>query len=124
MYLLFIFQTLQNVSCPSLQLAKTLRTFGHSTTIYLGPTPFLSALISKINLLFLFFRPYKMSAARQLQLAKRENFFSDPLFKDIWSFEDGDLQKRLETFKNKSALAIPGKVDTAHNLQVRISKIL
>ena len=61
-----------------------------------------------------------MSAARQLQLAKRENFFSDPLFKDIWSFEDGDLQKRLETFKNKSALAIPGKADTAHNLQVRI----
>ena len=60
-----------------------------------------------------------MSAARQLQLAKRENFFSDPLFKDIWSFEDGDLQKRLETFKNKSALAIPGKADTAHNLQVR-----
>ena len=64
-----------------------------------------------------------MSAARQLQLAKRENFFSDPLFKDIWSFEDGDLQKRLETFKNKSALAIPGKADTAHNLQVRISYI-
>jgi len=62
-----------------------------------------------------------MSAARQLQLAKRENFFSDPLFKDIWSFEDGDLQKRLETFKNKSALAIPGKVDTAHNLQVSCS---
>merc|ERR1712008_623775 len=54
-------------------------------------------------------------------LAKRENFFSDPLFKDIWSFEDGDLQKRLETFKNKSALAIPGKVDTAHNLQVSCS---
>ena len=64
-----------------------------------------------------------MSAARQLQLAKRENFFSDPLFKDIWSFEDGDLQKRLETFKNKSALAIPGKADTAHNLQVRIAFI-
>merc|ERR1712012_811729 len=34
-----------------------------------------------------------MSAARQLQLAKRENFFSDPLFKDIWSSEDNDLQK-------------------------------
>ena len=92
----------------------TLRTFGHIATIHLGPTPFLSALISNF-----FFRPYKMSAARQLQLAKRENFFSDPLFKDIWSFEDGDLQKRLETFKNKSALAIPGKADTAHNLQVK-----
>ena len=62
-----------------------------------------------------------MSAARQLQLAKRENFFSDPLFKDIWSFEDDDLQKRLEAFKNKSALAIPGKADTAHNLQVSCS---
>jgi HSP20 family molecular chaperone IbpA len=62
-----------------------------------------------------------MSAARQLQLAKRENFFSDPLFKDIWSFEDNDLQKRLETFKNKSALAVPGKADTAHNLQVSCS---
>jgi hypothetical protein len=65
------------------------------------------------------FQTLKMSAARQLQLAKRENFFSDPLFKDIWSFEDNDLQKRLETFKNKSALALPGKKDTAHNLQVR-----
>ena len=59
-----------------------------------------------------------MSAARQLQLANRENFFSDPLFKDIWSSEDNDLQKRLETFRNKSALAVPGKADTAHNLQV------
>jgi len=62
-----------------------------------------------------------MSAARQLQLAKRENFFSDPLFKDIWSFEDNDLQKKLEAFKNKSALAVPGKADTAHNLQVSCS---
>jgi len=62
-----------------------------------------------------------MSATRQLQLAKRENFFSDPLFKDIWSFEDDDLQKKLETFKNKSALAVHGKADTAHNLQVSCS---
>merc|ERR1711953_1029586 len=63
----------------------------------------------------------KMSAARQLQLAKRENFFSDPLFKDIWSSEDNDLQKRLELFKNKSALAVPGKNEAAHNLQVSCS---
>merc|ERR1711976_554966 len=62
-----------------------------------------------------------MSAARQLQLAKRENFFSDPLFKDIWSSEDNDLQKRLELFKNKSALAVPGKNEAAHNLQVSCS---
>jgi len=62
-----------------------------------------------------------MSASRQLQLAKRENFFSDPLFKDIWSFEDNDLQKKLESFKNKSALAVQGKADTAHNLQVSCS---
>jgi len=62
-----------------------------------------------------------MSATRQLQLAKRENFFSDPLFKDIWSFEDDDLQKKLESFKNKSALAVHGKADTAHNLQVSCS---
>merc|ERR1712012_337698 len=63
----------------------------------------------------------KMSAARQLQLAKRENFFSDPLFKDIWSSEDNDLQKRLELFKNKSALAVPGENEAAHNLQVSCS---
>merc|ERR1711953_1336078 len=63
----------------------------------------------------------KMSAARQLQLAKRENFFSDPLFKDIWSSEDNDLQKRLELFKNKSALAVPGKNEAAHNLRVSCS---
>jgi len=62
-----------------------------------------------------------MSAARQLQLAKRENFFSDTLFKDIWSSEDNDLQKRLELFKNKSALAVPGKNEAAHNLQVSCS---
>ena len=41
--------------------------------------------------------------SRQLALAKRENFFSDPLFQDIWSFEDDDLQKRLEAFKSKSS---------------------
>ncbi len=63
-----------------------------------------------------------MSASRQLELAKRENFFSDPLFKDIWSFDDTDLQKRLETFKNKSALALKSQAaDTAHNLQVSCS---
>jgi HSP20 family molecular chaperone IbpA len=62
-----------------------------------------------------------MSAARQLQLAKRENFFSDPLFKDIWSDEDSDLQKRLEAFKNRSALALSSKGETAHNLQVSCS---
>lgn len=67
------------------------------------------------------FTDSKMSAARQLQLAKRENFFSDPLFKDIWSSEDNDLQKRLELFKNKSALAVPGKNEAAHNLQVSCS---
>lgn len=70
---------------------------------------------------FFFYRFSKMSAARQLQLAKRENFFSDPLFKDIWSSEDNDLQKRLELFKNKSALAVPGKNEAAHNLQVSCS---
>merc|ERR1712048_252188 len=75
----------------------------------------------KLMLILILFQTLKMSAARQLQLAKRENFFSDPLFKDIWSFEDNDLQKRLETFKNKSALAVPGKADTAHNLQVSCS---
>lgn len=62
-----------------------------------------------------------MSSARQLQLAKRENFFSDPFFKDIMTFEDDDLQKRLEAFKNKSALALASKADTAHNLQVSCS---
>lgn len=62
-----------------------------------------------------------MSSARQLDLAKRENFFSDPFFKDIMSFEDDDWQKRLEVFKNKSALALKSGADTAHNLQVSCS---
>jgi len=60
--------------------------------------------------------------SRQLQLAKRENFFSDPLFQDIWSFEDDDLQKRLEAFKSKSSGAlVASKAETAHNLQVSCS---
>lgn len=37
------------------------------------------------------------------------------------TFEDDDLQKRLEAFKNKSALALASKADTAHNLQVSCS---
>ena len=60
--------------------------------------------------------------SRQLALAKRENFFSDPLFQDIWSFEDDDLQKRLEAFKSKSSGAlVASKAETAHNLQVSCS---
>jgi len=60
--------------------------------------------------------------SRQLDLAKRENFFSDPFFKDIMSFEDDSFQKSLEAFKNKSALALKGSgADTAHNLQVSCS---
>jgi len=62
-----------------------------------------------------------MSAARQLQLAKQGDFFSDPWFKDIWSSSDDDLQKRLEAFKNRSALALNTKAETAHNLQVSCS---
>lgn len=58
--------------------------------------------------------------SRQLQLAKRENFFSDPFFQDIMAFEDDDLQKRLEAFKSKSAL-VATKAETAHNLQVSCS---
>ena len=58
--------------------------------------------------------------SRQLQLAKRENFFSDPFFQDICSFEDDDIQKRLEAFKSKSAL-VATKAETAHNLQVSCS---
>jgi len=59
--------------------------------------------------------------SRQLALAKRENFFSDPLFQDIWSFEDDDLQKRLEAFKSKSSALVATKAETAHNLQVSCS---
>merc|ERR1712004_888427 len=62
-----------------------------------------------------------MGMSRQLQLAKRENFFSDPLFQDIWSFEDDDLQKRLEAFKSKSGALVASKAETAHNLQVSCS---
>ncbi len=63
-----------------------------------------------------------MAATRQLQLAKKENFFDDPIFKDIWGAEDADLQKRLETFKNRTALAVnAGNKETAHNLQVSCS---
>lgn len=61
-----------------------------------------------------------MAATRELQLARRENFFSDPLFQDIWSTGDDDLQKRLEAFRNRP-VALAGKQEAAHNLQVSCS---
>merc|ERR1712226_139621 len=42
-------------------------------------------------------------------------------FQDIWSFEDDDLQKRLEAFKSKSGALVASKAETAHNLQVSCS---
>ena len=60
---------------------------------------------------------------RQLQLARREDFFNDPFFADIMSLSDNDMQKKLESFKQKSsAMALSGnKAETAHNLQVSAS---
>jgi len=59
---------------------------------------------------------------RQLQLARRDDFFNDPFFADIMSIGDTDMQKRLETFKQKSLVAGgSGKQETAHNLQVSAS---
>lgn len=59
---------------------------------------------------------------RQLQLARRDDFFNDPFFADIMSSGDTDMQKRLETFKQKSLVAGgSGKQETAHNLQVSAS---
>jgi len=57
---------------------------------------------------------------RQLQLARRDDFFNDPFFADIMSIGDSDMHKRLEMFKQKSVVGT-GKQETAHNLQVSAS---
>jgi len=58
---------------------------------------------------------------RQLELARRNDFFNDPFFADIMSLGDSDMHKRLESFKQKGALIGSGKQETAHNLQVSAS---
>jgi len=58
---------------------------------------------------------------RQLQLARRDDFFNDPFFADIMSIGDSDMHKRLETFKQKSLVAGGGRQEAAHNLQVSAS---
>lgn len=60
---------------------------------------------------------------RQLQLARREDFFNDPFFADITALTDVDMHKKLESFKQKaSTLALSGnKHEAAHNLQVTAS---
>lgn len=60
-------------------------------------------------------------AQRKLELAKREDFFSDPFFSDILKESDDLFQKRLVAFKDHKSLVVPGKSDTAHNLQVSAS---
>jgi len=62
-------------------------------------------------------------AGRQLQLARRENFFSDPFFSDFMSLDDVDFNKRLSSFKQRSsALALSSnRQEAAHNLQVSAS---
>lgn len=59
-------------------------------------------------------------SGRQLQLARRENFFSDPFFSDFMSLDDDDFAKKLASFKNKSsAVALASnRSEAAHNLQV------
>ena len=60
---------------------------------------------------------------RQLELARRNDFFSDPFFSDLMSIDNDDMfSKRLDLFKQNKALVGTGKQETAHNLQVSASK--
>jgi len=59
---------------------------------------------------------------RQLELARRNDFFSDPFFSDLMSIDNDDMfSKRLDLFKQNKALIGSGKQETAHNLQVSAS---
>jgi len=59
---------------------------------------------------------------RQLELARRNDFFSDPFFSDLMSIDNDDMfSKRLDLFKANKALVGSGKQETAHNLQVSAS---
>jgi hypothetical protein len=40
-------------------------------------------------------------SGRQLQLARRENFFSDPFFSDFMSLDDDDFAKKLASFNRQ-----------------------
>ncbi len=60
-------------------------------------------------------------AGRQLQLARRDNFFSDPFFSDFMSLDDDEFSKKMAEFKTKSsAVALSSNKEAAHNLQVNI----
>ena len=81
--------------------------------------PHLFALLKTLFLIVqVSFAEYKMP--RQLQLARREDFFNDPFFADIMSISDNDMHKRLDAFKQRSLIG-SGKQETAHNLQVSAS---
>jgi len=59
---------------------------------------------------------------RQLELARRNDFFSDPFFSDLMGMTSDDMfSKRLDLFKQNKALIGAGKQETAHNLQVSAS---
>ena len=57
-------------------------------------------------------------AGRQLQLARRENFFSDPFFSDFMNLDDDDFTKKLASFKERSVALGGSRQEAAHNLQV------
>ncbi|XP_040576579.1 uncharacterized protein [Lepeophtheirus salmonis] len=63
------------------------------------------------------------TAARNVALTKKEDFFSDPFFSDLLTESDDSFQKRITVFKDKGgALALSrGQPETAHNLQVSCS---
>ena len=66
--------------------------------------------------------------SRELQLDKRDKFFSDPIFHDILAFDDSSLQTKLDHLRqrcNSNALALANSAsplersEAAHNLQVK-----
>ena len=58
-----------------------------------------------------------------MQLARRENFFSDPFFSDFMSLDDDEFSKKLASFKEKSSTVAlsANKGEAAHNLQVNFN---
>jgi len=59
---------------------------------------------------------------KQLELSKRDAFFSDPFFNDLRSGMGGDLERRLAEISARSmGLAGAGRSEAAHNIQVSAS---
>lgn len=61
--------------------------------------------------------------SRELQLNKRDQFFSDPVFKDILAYDDKSLQTKLNALKARNLNSVIStqpnlRGEAAHNLQV------